>query len=234
MSIILDLIVIAIVSVCVLTTMKKGFVRSSLNVVALIITVIIISKIASPISSFLYDSFFEKPICSSIENSIVSAEEKSEEVVDKIWEEIPSILTNTAENSGANSKTAFDLVAGESDPKKAALQVSNEIIKPAVMSLLVIGVDIILFSVLMFAFRYLNRIICKLFKAPLLSQVNGFLGAVLGFLKGIVIAILVCSIISFIVAISENGEFLLFNQDVIQKTYLFSKLSSVLHLNMLL
>lgn len=234
MSIVLDLIVVAIILLFVFITMKKGFVKNILNIAALVITLLVIINFANPISVGIYNAFIEKPVCSSIEKTIVSAEEKGESMVAEFWNDMPNILTNTAENSGINSSELSDLILGSNDAAATAQQISDDIIKPTVVSILVIAVDIILFVVLMFVFKIIIKAICKLFKAPVLNQVNKLFGGILGFVKGVIIAILVCSVISFIVYTSKNGEFLFFTKEVIDKTYLFSKFANILQLNSLL
>ena len=70
-----------------------------------------------------------------------------------------------------------------------------------------------------------------MFKAPVLNQVNALLGGVLGFVKGVIISVLVCALLSFAVSVSDGGEFLFIDKNVIENSYLFGILSNSLNFN---
>ena len=228
MSTVLDLIVVGIIVVCVLISIKKGFVRSVLGIISLILTFFIISSVAKPTAEFIYESVIEEKVCNTISEKYTAAEETG---TDFIWESLPSFITNTAENAGIKKDEVGKILKREETPENIAQNISDDIIKPSVLSILTFIIDAVLFVVLMLIFRFLSKIVCKLFKAPVLNQVNALLGGVLGFVKGVIISALVCALLSFVVSVSDGGEFLFIDKNVIENSYLFGILSNSLNFN---
>ncbi len=230
MHLILDLIVVAIVVITTLITMKKGFIKSILSLVSLILTIFIISSFGEPIASAAYSGLFEKGIVSSVETAVSQQMEKGEAAIDGVMDALPKFIANSAEKNGVGSDSIMSEISQGKTPNEVALTVNDQIVKPLLLPLLLIIVDIIMFTVLMFVFRLLSKMICTLFKAPVLKSVNKVLGVFLGIGKGLLISVLVCSIITFIVSYGLGGKFLIFTEESIESSYIFSRLANVLNL----
>lgn len=226
MNIILDIIVILIVLIVTFINIKRGFVKSIMGLASLVATVLIISTCSMPISTFVYDTMIDKYVRNSVVEQLEKQEEKNEQAISTVWDSLPKIITNTAENSGVTATSISALVNKDKSSEEVAENFSKNIIRPTAISVLSFAINIILFIVLMLVFRILSKVICKLFKAPVLKQVNKVLGLVLGVFKGIIIASLVCVIVSYIVSFSTN-EYMFINQSIIEKTFIFSKMSNL-------
>ncbi len=230
MHIVLDLIVVVIIVVTTLITMKKGFVKSILSIASLILTLAIISSFGQLIADAIYTGFVEDTVVSSVESTLDKQIETGEAAMEEIWESLPKFITNSAEKNDINTDSIIADINHGQTAKDIALSVNNNIVKPLVLPMLLIVVDIILFTVLMFVFKLLSKMICTLFKAPVLKSVNKALGIVLGIIKGLAISVLVCSVIAFIVDINSSQQFLIFNQAVIEDSYIFGKLASLMNI----
>lgn len=226
MSIILDAIVLIIILVVAFITMKRGFVKSIIGLVSLVLALVIVSALSKPVATFLYDSMIDKPVQNSIVKQLDENDKKNDETVDTVWNSLPKFLTNTAENSGITTDSIGKIIKKDANNSEIAYDFSQNVVRPTAISIITFAVNIILFIVLTILFRLLSKVICKLFKAPVLKQVNKALGLVLGVLKGIVIASLVCVAVSYIVSFSEN-DFVFINSEVINNTIVFSKLSTL-------
>ena len=90
MSIILDVILIAIFAAYVITAAKKGFVRTLLELVAVVAAIFLSFQISPVISQTVYDGFVEKEIVATLEEQIsenvdaLSVTEKANAVLDSI------------------------------------------------------------------------------------------------------------------------------------------------------
>jgi len=230
MSIVLDLIVVAIVVISTIVTMKKGFVKTTLSLASWILTIWIISSFGGMISEAIYDGAFEKKVIASIEAPLTQQLESGEEALDGVFDSLPSFVSKSMEKKGVGTESIMSEISNGKTPRDIALTVNNTIVEPTVLPLILIVVDIILFVVLMFIFRILTKLISALFKVPVLKSVNKFLGAILGIVRGLVISVLVCSIISFIAAYGFDGQFLIFTEKSIEASFLFGKLAGVLNL----
>ncbi len=226
MSIILDVIVVAIILLVTFLTMKRGFVKSIIGIVSLVLTLLIISAVSNPISTFIYDSMIDNPVQNFVVEKLEEQDQKNDEVVNSVWNSLPKFITSTAENSGITTDHIGNIIKDDRDNKTIAVQFSHNVVRPAAISIISLAVNIILFVILTIIFRILSKVICKLFKAPVLKQVNKGLGLVLGVIKGIVIASLACVIISYIAAFSD-ASYVLLNSDIIEETIIFSKLSTL-------
>lgn len=228
MNIVLDLIVVLIIAVFIFTTMRHGFVKSFLNLAALILAVVIVSSCGKILASTAYDAFLKKSINKSVSDKIsssaYSATDVSESDIKAIYSKLPQLVQNSAKNSGITPEKLINNV-GDSKEKLAA-SIENDVIRPVACSFIQIIIQILLFALLMFLFGLIIKFLCTLFKAPVLSHVNKALGALLGFVKGVVVAAIVCCLISYIVSVSRDGEFLIFTSAAIDKSVLFKALSS--------
>lgn len=229
MSIVLDAAVLVIILLVAFITMKKGFVKSIIGLLSLVLTLVIISACSKPVATFLYDSIIDKPVQNSIVKQLDEQDQKNEQVVDSVWNSLPKFLTNTAENSGITTDSIGNIIKKDANNAEIAQNFSQNVVRPTAISIITFAVNIILFIVLTIILRFLSKVICKLFKAPVLKHVNKALGLVLGVLKGIVIASLVCVVVSYIVSFSD-AEYVFLNSEVINNTIVFSKLSTLFRL----
>lgn len=226
MSIVLDAVALIIILVVAFITMKRGFVKSIIGLASLVLTLLIVSVCSKPVATFVYDSVIDKSIQNSIVKQLDENDQKNNDAVNSVWNSLPKFLTNAAQNSGVTTDSIGSIIKSNDDNAVIAQNFSQNVVRPSAISILTFSVNIILFIVLTILFRLLSKVICKLFKAPVLKQVNKALGLVLGVLKGIVIASLVCVAVSYIVSFSKN-DYVFLNSEVIKNTIVFSKLSTL-------
>ena len=82
-----------------------------------------------------------------------------------------------------------------------------------------------MFTALMILLRFFNKFVCTLFKAPVLNQVNKFLGVILGIIKGLAISAIVCSAITYIVSMRADANYIVFTSGAINDSLLFGRLA---------
>lgn len=99
-------------------------------------------------------------------------------------------------------------------------RIMDDIITPTVMIPLKAIVFCILFSLVMLILGIAANATKVINKIPVISSVNGAVGAILGLAEGLVIIVLLCIIIKLLTALC--GDSLVFlNRNTIEKTYLF-------------
>ena len=214
-SIVLDLIVLAIIAVFALISAKRGFVRTLIEIVGFVLVLLLANSVSTPLADFTYDKAVEPSIIKSVENFEI---QNSAGALDEMV--LPEFITTVI---GQETITDFQTKINENINNgidTAVTTASQNVIKPLVTSFLSMFFVVVITIVLLFIVNLLAKLINKLFSFSVVGKLNRSLGAVLGGIKGIIISIVFCTLVALIVSLTENG-FLIFTKDAIENTFLF-------------
>lgn len=229
MSIILDLIVLAIIVLTVLVSAKRGFVRTAVELVGFIAAVFISFTISTPLANTTYDKIVEPSIVSSVTSAVDTVtEDSAAAAVDGFWEGMPGWIRSGIEKSGV-SKESLDGSITENignGVQSAVESTSQSVIKPAVTSTLALIYQVISLIILLALVKPIAKLINKLFSFSIIGTANRVLGGVVGIPKGIIYAVVFCLIIMLIVSFTGNG-FLIFTGEAMEKSLFFSFVNSL-------
>ena len=228
MSIILDLIVLAIIVLTVLISAKRGFVRTLIELAGFIAAVFITFTISTPLADTTYDKIIEPSVVSSVTSVADTASISSAETVDTFWNELPEWIRSGVEKVGISKDSLNGSISENigNGVQTAVESASQNVIKPAVTSTLALIYQVILIIVLLALVKPLAKLINKLFSFSVIGTANRILGGVVGVPKGIIYAVAFCLIITLIVSFTQNG-FLIFTNDVMEKSFFFSFVNSL-------
>lgn len=224
MSIILDIAVALLIIAVVLLSAKRGFARTATELLGFIAAVFISFTISTPLSNITYDKIIEPSVINSLsEAAVVSANETT----DKVWNALPSALKNYSGKIGVSKENldksiSDDLATGAEDTAKG---ISQKAVKPIAVRFISLIYSAVIFSVLLFVVKILAKYINKLFSFSIAGTLNRFLGGIIGIPKGIIIAALICTVISLIVSFTDNG-FLIFTKDAVENSWFFGHLTT--------
>ena len=157
MSIIVDLIIVAIILLSTFLAYRKGLVTLAIQLVAVIIAVVLTLILYKPVS-----------------NLIINITSVDEMIQNTILEEANDIMTN--EKEGANQ--IVETIQNNMFPDTART-ISINIIEGAVILILYILIRIIL--------RFVTVIANAVSKLPILNQFNKLGGVIYGILRGVLI-----------------------------------------------
>lgn len=219
MSIILDLIVVAIILVSVFLSAKRGFVRVAIELAGFIAAIILTFTISTPLSSATYDKIIEPPLISSVGDA---ASGNTGEVIDKTWNSLPDFIKNNSTKIGI-SKDTFDAKISDNlqnGAESAAKTASQNVIKPVAVKFIGLFYSVVLLIILMFVVKILARLLNKLFSFSIVGKLNRTLGGIVGIPKGIITAIAFCMLVSLIVPLTKNGIWI-FNAQSIENSTIF-------------
>ncbi len=201
MSIILDIILIAIFAAYVLFAAKKGFVRTLLELVAVVAAIFLSFQISPVIAQTAYDGFVEKQIVTALEEQIdenidsLSVTEKTNAVLDAI----PDFAVSLASSAGVEISDIKDQISAQKfDSQNLAQSLVDKIAEPIVVGALKIIIFILLAVVLMIVLKIAAKYISKLFDIPVVKSLNKSLGGVLGAIKGALVLLVICTGLRFI------------------------------------
>ncbi len=196
MSIIIDLVIVAIIALCILIGYHKGLTGSLLKIVSFLLALVIAFILFKPVSNFIIEKTnLDENLEQSIKQSFLKEnEQKSEEKTTE--ENMPDVITNyineAVENAGNEAKTAIV----ESTARNVAIIIINIIVA--------IGLFIVARIILIFV-KGLANLITKL---PVIKQFDKLGGIVYGLLQSLVIIYIALAVISFISPMLNNASFI--------------------------
>lgn len=225
MNYVIDLIIIAIIAICVLISAKRGFVKVVIEVVGFVAVCIFAFSVNMPLSEATYDKFIEPTIVKAVNASV---EDTSLSTKDDVFNSLPSFLAENAENLGISIDSFYSKITDNvsSGVETAVTTASQDVIKPIFTKILGTIYAVVIILVLLFVVKILANLINKLFSFSIVGKTNRVLGGIIGLPKGIVFAIIFCLLISLIVSLS--GGFLIFTPENIDKTILFKLLAGII------
>ena len=186
MSLLLDFIVIAVLGLCIYTGVKRGFIRSVMSIVVLVLAVIGSIQMMPAFSKYLRENYVEPMVTSQVESSIESLVSGVESIdLDDLFEEQPQAFTDILDKFGME----FDKVKNYfekdlSSSAEAEDEVSSYIAAPLAETISDAVAFTTLFFVLLILLRVVMLIIDLAVKIPVLNGVNKSLGLIFGILKG--------------------------------------------------
>lgn len=226
MSILIDIAVIALIAVFAFIGYRKGLVKTLLNFAGVFIALIAAFYIASPLSSFVFDTFFIDRIHNGVNKAIVNS---AADTVTGAVAAVPDYIKKGAKALDIN----IEKVISDSDPESGvsfaedvAETITQKVARPIVTRLLAIILFIILFVLLRVLIKVIANALNLVARLPGLNLANRTLGAVIGFAEGLLIAYVCCFAIMQIADI-KGGSFLGVSMDTLSDTYIFSKLGGL-------
>lgn len=182
MTILVDLIILAIIVVCIIMGYVKGLTGVLIKIISFVLSIIIAFVLFIPISNLVIDKTqIDENIAQSVKGMIVGNEDSKQ-----VEENMPSTIT---EYIRAQAETATD-TAKETVAETTAQTVAEIIIKAVVWILLFIVARILLILL-----RFVTALIAKL---PVIKQCDKIGGIAYGLLEGLVIVYVLLAIISLV------------------------------------
>ena len=255
-SFLLDLILAVIICVSVFLSARRGFVRTFVEAVGFIAAAVLVFTVCTPLASATYDKIIEPPILETVSKEVnenfkdTLAEipdfdiesEKVDEIksqlsgsVDEVLKSLPPFVRNYIDKADINAdellNNAEDIVENgatvEDTAQKITKDISQNKIKPLIVSVLSYIYSFVLFVISLFLVKILARILNKAFSFSLAGKLNTALGGVCGFAKGVIFALLLCVIIYAVISFTQNGIWI-FTIENIDKTFIFKYLISLI------
>lgn len=224
MSIVIDLILIAIILLFALISAKRGFVKVLVETVGFVAAIIVAFTISTPLADTTYDKLIEPPVVKAAVNAVGESAEH------EAWNALPEFLMNNKLFGEKINSFTDKITQNISEGTETAVKnASQEIVKPIAVKIFGLLYSVILVIVLTVLVKFLAKIINGMFSFSVVGTLNRTLGGVLGAVKGIIIAIIFCMVISLILTLTDK-PFLIFNQNDIDNTYLFKFFTEIFSL----
>lgn len=182
MTIIVDLVILAIIIICVIMGYIKGLTGVLIKIISFILSIIIAFILFIPVSNLVINKTqIDETIAQSVRGVILGNSDSQ-----KVEENMPSTITEYIQGQAENIADS----AKESVAEATAVGVSETIVKAAVWIILFIVARILLILL-----KFVTSLIAKL---PVIKQCDKIGGVVYGLLEGLVIVYILLAIISLV------------------------------------
>lgn len=221
MGILADIIVCAVILLCVLIGFSRGFIKSFIEFIGYFAAMIASVFLANVLSVFVYNTVLRDIMIKKISSAITdSAAMPVEQKVQAVLQTLPKFITNGMGEHGVTTQSlgkTLSASAASAAPKAA------DLMSPMVIGLTKVIFTVIIFVLLLMVIRLLAKAVNTVFKLPLLHEVNSLLGGVFGLLKGILVVLLLCSLLELTVPVTQvkSQEFM---QQTLNSSFVFKTL----------
>lgn len=204
MAIIIDIVIVAIIALCLFLGYRRGLTGSLLKILSFVLAIVIAFILFKPVSNLVINhTNWDDSLKTSIEQFITEKTSTPEEK-----SSLPQVIVDYIDETMAQSVNQAKEVAIEN----TAQSVTNLIVNAGVW----IAVFIIARILLIFI-KFITALIAKL---PVIKQFDKLGGILYGILEAFVILYVLLAIISFIAPMINNAEFI----DALNKSFIGSML----------
>lgn len=243
-GILIDLVLVVIALLCIKKGSKDGFAKTIVSFAGIFIAIILAATASKPVANYVYTNFAKAPIESAIETSIETQLDKATESspsaqqflegIEGAIEKFPAFIKNALKTDDMQSQIS-DKIAQvyTANVSEFSQKITDTVVKPILIPVLSAAAFIIIFIVVFVICVILSKALKIVNKLPLLGSVNSLLGGIIGFLKGLVIVLIVNYII---VSVTSSGTdiFGIITSETVQSSLIMKNLASLNPLNSLL
>ena len=180
MSIIVDLVILAIMILCIIIGYVRGLTGSLIKILSFVLSIVIAFILFIPISNLIIDKTqIDENLEQTIRETIIGNEQNKEE---KMPQAITDYIGQKVENVADDAKEAI--------ADSTARDVSVTIVKA--------GTWIVLFIIARILLIFLRFITALIAKLPVIKQCDKLGGIIYGIIEGLIIIYVLLAIISFV------------------------------------
>lgn len=208
MGIVIDILLVLVVLFFVWRSAKRGFVRTLIDLVGYIAAFAVAFSLSGPVAELAYDSLVRPSVTEAVQKSIESGGNSAQAAADAVFDSMPAFLEKAAGNIGITRQSTEEQCSAviSQGAASAADAVAAHAVEPVIMSIFKFLAMLIMLVLLMCIVRAVSRMLnAVISKTPLIGGANRVLGAVLGALKGGIIALLAAALLVIILPLTENG-----------------------------
>ncbi len=203
MGILLDIGFAVIILLCVVFGYRKGFFKSMTGLIGAVIAMFLAWVLAGVIANAMYWGIFRGMLIENISSvlsndALASFSEKAAQVTASL----PGFLNSAMNSQGI---TAAQIEQSLQTAGSNAAGATADLISPVVIWLLQLLLTVLLFFLLLVFVRLALKALGKVFRIPVLRQVDGILGGIFGICKGAVYVFLACVLLQLIMPVTGSS-----------------------------
>ena len=209
MSFLIDLILLALWGFLVFWSMKRGFFATALALGAWIVSIALAQFLAAALARPLYEAVGANAARALIASNLDSAVQSGQaaQYARHVIEDLPEALKQLANMSGISIAALVENLQGQAfNSASAAELLEQAIVAPIAIAVCRLGLNIVLFIVLLAVTRLITGQVAKLRKLPVLKQADALLGAALGLAKGALLVFVITLALRAAAALGMGGD----------------------------
>lgn len=179
MGIIIDIFILAVLTICTLLGFKRGLSKSIFKIISFVLAIILTFILYKPVSNIVIE---KTQINERMKNSIIKQFNKDEK--DETKDTNNGMLGNISESIKNTTEETKDMIV-----EQTATEISNKIID--------VGIAILLFLLIRIILLIVMAALSIIINLPLIKQVDKAGGIIYGILEGLLIVYVILTLISF-------------------------------------
>lgn len=181
----LDICILGICLICVIAGVRRGFIRSLVHFLGAIVAAGLASVFGGYLAHWLFNTLFRDAMVGKIDASLrTMGVENAAITAEQLLANLPDFIVRALEEAGV---TAASISGGLASQTGRAAVMVVDYLAPVFVNFLKVLAVIVLFFLFMTLVRVLAVTVSRMLKLPVLSQVDGLLGGVCGFLVALVV-----------------------------------------------
>ena len=193
-----DAVILVIFLLFIILGVKRGFVRSVLDLVGTLAAMLVSMWFSGIAAQWVFSTFLQESLTRQIAEALQAA--PAADAAEAVLSVVPEILRGGLEAFGITSDAINQAVAGTSGQAAAAVVA---VLSPMVVSVLRGLFALVLFVFLLVIFRILSGVVCRIFRLPVLRQLDKGLGILLGVAQAALITVLLCFCAQALISVSS-------------------------------
>lgn len=225
MPYLLDAAAVALFVLMVLIGYKRGFFKTIMRLVSLAVSLVAAALLSQPAAQFVYDTLLRSHVTGFVSDAFAKTSQTVSASVDSLLSGLPGILRHALSADGLTSSAEVLSRAGVSAgtaPAEASDAVLGRVVEPLTVTLLSGACFIVIFILCLIAMLLITRAADLATKLPVLKQVNGALGLLVGIAEGIVLVWVLSQGLSWLAATIPPNEWL--SPAALDRTWILSRL----------
>ena len=193
-----DAVIVVIFLLFIILGVKRGFVRSVLDLVGTLAAMLVSMWFSGIAAQWVFSTFLQESLTRQIAEALQAA--PAADAAEAVLSVVPEILRGGLEAFGITSDAINQAVAGTSGQAAEAVVA---VLSPMVVSVLRGLFALVLFVFLLVIFRILSGVVCRIFRLPVLRQLDKGLGILLGVAQAVLITVLLCFCAQALISVSS-------------------------------
>lgn len=180
----LDIILLCVFLLFVAVGIRRGFIRSAAHFLGAAISAFLAAMLGGAAAQWVFDTLFRPSLIERISQSVSNIGNGDVGIaVESYLSSMPDFIVRALEGAGVTAATISGDIAAQSGQVSARIA---DALAPVFVGFLKVLAVIVLFLLFMMLVRLLAEVLSTAFRLPVLSQVNGLLGGIFGFLLALI------------------------------------------------
>lgn len=187
---IFDIAVVALAIIAAVIGAKKGFFRACFDFCGALIAMIAAGLLSSPVAEWIFTTFFRPSLVEKISAAVMGL--GAGDAVNTVFDAFPELIQRALEAAGI---TQGSIMAQVQDKTDSIAEAITDALSPMLINVIGVFVMLVLFVLFIVVLRGVATLLTGVFSLPVLSGINGALGAVFDVLMLVLIlwVVLACT-----------------------------------------